>query len=380
MKGGHDSKKVAGRAFSAFIAMTVGGIFSYDPGYLYAAGNSAYVSSVITAGMAALLFCASLSSVKRAGTRDACELVESRFGRIARTASAVPLSIALILCAARPISIFAQVLHRLVFDGSDYYSILAFILPVTFYMAVKGHVSVARTSVCVSFVLAASLVLVILLSAKGYESFRLYPLIGDGIPHMMSCAVSDLVFIAAPLLSMTGVRDLSYERATHGCVRGDLSDDRANRLVSGIKAAGGAALLITLSRLAAGLAYDPQSLSEMLIPLYRIGFVSPRPGAMFRFDKIFIMIWLTCCMVSSAYCVDSAAELLSGSGKRFKTAVLFICCAVLALCVLPLFVSVRVWDKLTFISAKYGALLLIPYSALTIAAGLSGQMKRSERA
>ena len=351
--------------FAAFLAMTVNGIFSTEPSWAYSSGNSAYIAAPISAALAALITAAVFSLPERAGVDSLPELLRSRFGRLGAMLFALPLSAALVICAARPISVFAQVLHRQVFDGSGYFAILAFILPVTFFMAAKGARSVSGTAVCVAFVFSAALIAGMLLPMRGYEAYRLYPIMGDGAGHMLRFAASDELYVASPLIGL--------------CAFGSGFKSPSIAKKGSLTAAVLAAVLIAAGRLAEGLAYDPKTLSEMLMPLYRLSFVSPRPGALVRFDKLMIMLWLTGCMVSSAYCVTAAAELIAPSAEKAKGLRLpaAACMAsVLFLTALPLFIPDGTLENARLFVSKYGAALLLPTLSAAAAAAFVKPKRR----
>ena len=353
--------------FAAFTAMAVNGIFSTEPSWAYSSGNSAYISAPVSCALAALTAAAVFSLLERTNADSLQSLLRSRFGRLGSALLVLPLAAALVICAARPISVFAQVLHRQVYDGSGYFSILAFIIPVTFFMAAKGARSVSGTAVCVAFVFAGALIAGVLLPMRGFETYRLYPIMGDGAGHMLRFAASDELFVAAPLVGL--------------CAFGNGFISLSNVKRGSLIAAAAAAFLIAVCRFAEGLAYDPKTLSDMLMPLYRLSFVSPRPGALVRFDKLMIMLWLSGCMVSSAYCITAAAELLEPSAENAKIPRLpmVICmAAVLLIVILPLRVPDDTLIKARLFVSKYGAILLLPTLAAAAAAALKTP-KRNKR-
>lgn len=283
---------------AATVALTVNGIFSTDAKYAYSEGNSTYVWVPASILLSLIPVFVLSYSMERRSCGDLAEYADRTCGK-AMGGVAVALIVAgLIYCAAKPFTCFLEVLHRLVFDGVSYNAVLAFIFPVTVFAALKGFECIGRLAAVFDGLLLISILTAIASAAPTYESYRLYPLMGDGALSLLRSTASQTLAALPPLLGLlASARGLNGIRYARKCAA-------ASALIS--------AFICGAVQLALGLTYTYKTLSGLLMPLYRINFLSLSQNYALRLDKLFIMVWLCGCVISSAYCIYCAARLHAG--------------------------------------------------------------------
>lgn len=348
-------------SMAALISLCVCGVFGPSPGSFTEGSNTAYISvplAALVSGAAG----AALFALFRSGGKTFPELLDP-FGRAVGTALALPLALGLLFCAVRPLSVFIQVLHRLVFDGAVFALIQAFVLPVTFFMAAKGASSVGRTALVLAGVIGLSFAANTVLAAPGFDAYRLYAGLGEGAGQTLSSALSYSFFFMTPLLGIA-------VNAGEGDLR---SLSHRSALVTGVKAAA----VCFAAQISTALSFHPAMLGDMIMPLCRIAFVSPKPGAIYRFDKVFVMIWLMGAMISAAYCLASGARLVSGvlGAESDLPAALIFCALAAGLLFLPLALPAGLNERVRFIIERYGAAL----PAVTAAAAAVSAFRERRR-
>ncbi len=345
------------------VSLCMNGVFAFDPAHEYEGGNSSYISLPLYVLIALVITLPVIGSVKKTGSRDIAEHIGKLPLGGALKLTLTPLYLLLLLCAARPLSTFAQVLHRLVYDGVSYTSILAFIIPVMAIMAWKGAEALGRTARCIAGALLSAFAVAVVSAVPGFEAYRLFPLLGDGAAHFAGFTASSLIAFLPPMLALTVLGP-----ALQGAVFIKKAAARGALI---------AAIVVFAAQLAVSLAFTPQELGTMLMPLYRITFLKPNASYMFRLDKLFIMIWLGGCMVSGAFSIYSAALLFARSfGQRDVTpAVLVSCLLVCCLLLLERKLPPEILGKAVGMIEKYGVVSLAP---LWISACAPALLKRGK--
>ena len=343
---------------AAAVSLCMNGIFAIDGAYAYSGGNSTYVTVPLAALCSLLPILLLVFSMERCGSTSLSEHLLGVMGCVFGRLLAVLLGFALVICAALPLAAFAQVLHKLVYDGVKYSAILAFIFPVTVFTAIKGFESIGRTALCIAGFLLASFAAALISASNGYELYRLYPLMGGGAAHVASFSLSETLAFMPPLTALAV------------CAEALQGLDNVRRSACGASLISAAVCLA--AQLAVGLSYPAEILTGMTLPLYRIGFLSANPGYLMRLDKLFIMIWLMGAMLSGAYCIYSASRLYAGVFRQrdvtpaAAVVSLFVCGSLLAL----LEDESGAVSRIGGIAARYGfALVLMPVLAAS-AAGL----------
>lgn len=288
---------VTGAAALTSAAMITNGLFALDPEFAYAEGNSAYIALPLSAIVSLFAALALFASMKRSNSADLYGHLETSLGRYGALAASICIMAAFMYCAAEPMIAFLRVLHRLVYDGVSYASILFFVFPMVVYAAWKGLETLSRSAIVLFAVMLASFAAAILAAAPDLEAYRLYPIMGDGAGHFaFLTAAQTLAFLpplAAAAVNMKGMN-------------GVRSAQKAALYASVVSAA-----VVGAAELALSAIYPYKVLSGLLMPLYRINFLSLSQSYLIRLDKLYITVWLGVCMLSSAYMVFSASHLFA---------------------------------------------------------------------
>lgn len=290
---------VTGAAALTSAAMITNGLFALDPEFAYAKGNSAYLALPLSALVSLVIVLLLLGSMKRAGSKDLAEHLQNRFGRMGALIAAIPIIAALVICAAEPMTAFMRVLHRLVYDGVSFYAILFFIFPITVCAAWKGLETLTRTAIILLSVMLVSFAAACLAAIPDFRAYRLYPIIGDGIRHFIYLSAAETLAFLTPLTAAA-----IHMQGMHGA-------RSAQKVV--LIASIASALVMGSVELAVSAIYPYKVLSGLLMPLYRINFLSLSQSYLIRLDKLYITVWLGVCVLSSAYMTNSAAHLFARS-------------------------------------------------------------------
>ncbi|MBO4384694.1 MAG: GerAB/ArcD/ProY family transporter [Clostridia bacterium] len=283
----------AGTSLAA-LAVFSSEVFSIDSKTMYANGNASYAALPL-AVMISLLILLPAAAVSEGGLAG---LFADAFGKAGGAVAAAVVSVGFVRAAAKPMTGFLEVLARLVFDGVPYARILLYIMPVTVLIAWKGFESIGRLALVFSGLIFVSVLIAAASAAPEFEVSRLYPLPSVNA-DTAGKTLSGTAFALPPLAAL-----LTNEKGLGG---------KRNVLKTAAAAAALSAVLICFTQLALGLVYPYGILSGLSMPLYRINFLSLRQSYALRLDKLFIMMWLTGCVISCAYLVYSASLLLTVS-------------------------------------------------------------------
>ncbi|MBO4848083.1 MAG: GerAB/ArcD/ProY family transporter [Clostridia bacterium] len=275
------------------------GVFALDPSFAYENGNLTYLSIPLSMLVSLLPVLFIVGSMKKTGSRDLASHMRKTMGGVLAPAAALPLVAALVYCAARPLINFTEVLHRLVYDGVSYPAILSFVIPVTVFIAWKGFESIGRLAVIFTGFIALSVAAAAISAAPSFETYRLYPLYSGGTGSFVSFTASETLMFIPPLAALT--------------VCGSGLNGAENAGKTAAVSAAAAAFAACAVQLAIGLVYPYRVLSGLLMPLYRINFLSLAQSYALRLDKLFIMVWLNGAVISAAYCIYAASRLFAGT-------------------------------------------------------------------
>ena len=307
---------VAEAACAAAIAMCANGLFGVDQTYAYSAGNSTYISIPLSALLSLCVFLLLCASMKSSGASDLWQLLERSLGTAVGIFAALTICVSLLICACVPIGNLTHVLDDLVFEGVEFPVLLAFLLPTAAFLAFKGLETIGRTAKCYAALLVLSLIAAAASSVKGFESYRFFPIVGDGLGHMLCFSASEGVCFLPPLTALLifgdGLQGVEHSRK------------------AGIRAALASAAVCLISQLMLAGLYTYRGLSEIFMPLCRVNYLGIERSYVMWLDKLLVMAWLNAGMISAAYCVYAAALLFARAfGQRDVTpAVAFMTLAV----------------------------------------------------
>lgn len=342
----------AGLIASVGTALFFCGVFSIEGTRAYAQNVPTYIAIPLALLLSLAPVLLAARAMKRAGARNLGQLMRFSFRRVFCFAASLSLAAGALFAAANPLADCARVLHKLVYDGAAYRSILAFVFVPLAVLCVKGLACITRTGLIMAAPLAASVAAALLTAVPGYDTARLFPLPGCEIIDAASFTASySFAFLPVLILSLV----FPQKPGTHS--------------KTAVKAALFALPFITLSLLAVRLSYPAAMLGGISMPLYRMGLVRPGPGFLLRLDKLLIMLWLAGSIISTALLLRCAGELLSDALGVRKGLTAFMLALI---CVMSVLAEAHGAERTAVIRSYlfiYGALLtLVPTAAASLAA------------
>lgn len=350
--------------FLMAVTLCVNGIFTIDPVYGYGKGNSTYLSLPLSIMLSFVLFTAVSQIMKKTGCINFAELICTIMGRSAARAASIPIVLALLLCAISPLNRFVIVMHNLVYSDVSYTAILAFIFPSIMIVAWHGLESIGRVAKCFTALMLLILVIAIVTAASSFESYRIFPIIGDGIPHMLEFTVSEVASFFPPMIAL-----LIISRGVHGV-------KHAQKI--GLYATVISIVICAVTQITLSLVYTSEDLSRMFMPLYRINFLNVIESYMLRFDKLFMMAWLNGCIISCAYCIYSASLLFTEVYSMRDVNPALAAFSLTTLCIVLAGVERTSAnnEQIQDILVRYGFLLIIIPIAIALICGVIKSFKR----
>ena len=353
---------------AAAIAMCANGMFDVDAGYAYEKGNTTYISIPLSALSAALVFILAAKIMKEHGIKSLCSLFQFAFGKVLAVAASVLICASLIFCAAEPLANLTQVLDGAVYEGVEYPALLAFILPVTIFIAFKGMETIARTAKVFAALLVLSVAAAFVLSLPGQQSYRLYPLPGDSAGHFVRFTLSQWICFLPPLAVL-----LIAAPGLHGT-------EHAEKI--GISSAVITAIICFAAQFMLARLYSYKALGSLFVPLCRVRYLSLERSYAMWLDKLLIMAWLIGCMVSSAYCIYGAALIYANAFGQGDVgpAVIFVSLAVCTCVLLEFGMGIANTSVIHDIVIRWGSLgAFVPIAAASAFAAVKGKRKKAVR-
>lgn len=349
--------------FAAAVTLCMNGIFSINPEYAYSQGNSTYLSIPLSILLSAAFFLAITLLMKRTGTKALDELMTVTVGKIGAKVMAVPLILALLLCAVTPMIQFIELMHAMLFSNSSYVAIIAFIFPSIMIIAWQGMESIGRIAKCFGVFLLLMLIVAIATAIPTFETYRLYPIMGDGAAHFAGFTASQTLSFLPPLLAL-----LIIGRSMQGV-------EHARR--AGLYAALTAILVCGITQFALSLVYTYQGLADSFVPLYKINTLNLSESRFLRLDKLFAIAWLNGCMISSAFCIYAASLLFAKtfSQRDVNPSVAAISCVAIGATIVKLRSSAASETAVEAAIVRYGAMLAAAPLAVVAIIGLIKRKK-----
>lgn len=280
---------------AAAIAAAASGIFTSDGQALYAKGNSAYVSMLLSAGFALIVFLLTAGAMRRTGCETLWGLLRCGLGALFGRIAALLIIALLIASAASVLSRFSLMLSRFVYPDAAEWQILAYLVPASFIPAWLGLEGIGRTARLFIWLILVMLFGALIMAAYNYEPDRLAPFLGDGAANMINLGARNSLLFLPALLGL-----LISARGVHGTVAA-----RKAGYVAGIAAG----VTSALCQLCLGMTYPYKDLAQMHSPMYRIT-MNFRSGGYFpRMDKLLLFGWVLSGMLASGFYLYTAALL-----------------------------------------------------------------------
>ena len=282
---------------AAAIAAGASAVFATDTGALYAKGNSAYLSTPLSALLSLGAFLLAARAMQRRGDRNLWELLHDGFGSVIGRAAALLCGAVLIFAAAGLLSRFSLMLGRFVFPEASEWQVLAYLAAASFLPAWMGLEGVGRTARLFIWLLLAAVLLALLLAAYNYQPHRLAPVLGDGLPNMAALSFRDTALFFPALAGL-----LIVTRGVHGVTA-------AKRAGYGAGIAAG--IVGSLCQVCLGMTYSYRDLAQMHSPMYRLTMNFRSGGYYPRLDLLLLMGWTLSGALGAAFYIYAAALLFA---------------------------------------------------------------------
>ena len=276
----------------AAIALAVSGLFSSDPRGAFHNGNSAYIYVPLALMLAIAAFLLIHAAMKRSGAADLAELYSRALGPISPLFGLL-LSIALCFAAAATFNYFSMLLHRYVFVNAGYPELLFYCVLPPLFMAWKGLECISRTAKFFVWILLISLIVEFAIAESGFETYRLFPIGGNGLESMLQSAGRGMGMFL-PALSGLFI-----------CTQG--LQGRKNARCYGLWAALAAGVVLTAAYFCIALSFSYHDATAIFSPLYRMSSLGQGNKYQMRVDKILLFLWLAGGMIAAAYYNYTAA-------------------------------------------------------------------------
>ncbi len=282
---------------AAAIAACASGIFTTDSEALYARGNSAYLSMLLSAGLALAAFLFTAWAMRRADNKNLWELLHDGLGGMFGRIAALLYAVLLLLAAAAVLSRFSLMLGRFIYPEASECQILAYLVFAAFLPAWLGLEGIGRTARLFIWMLLAALFGALAMAAYNYEPHRLAPYLGDGTANLINLGARGVLLFFPALLGL-----LIAARGVHGTTA-------AKRAGYGAGIAAG--VVSSLCQLCLGMTYPYRDLAQMHSPMYRITMNFRTAGYFPRLDKLLVFGWVLSGILAGGYYIYTAALLFA---------------------------------------------------------------------
>lgn len=283
------------------MASVIGGIFLMNTASFYGRGNSSYLSSVLSAGLALLAFYLVAESMRRTGCEHLAMLYQKAFGRILCLPMGLLTACTVAVSAVVPLTRLMYIMGWYVFMESSAAEVALYFLPPILFLAWRGLETIGRTAKLYLPSVVLSVVVALIVASPAYEAFRLYPLLGNGLRHTLELAVIGVSRFFPALLALLI------------CGKGMQGLD--NVAVSANVATIGGAVLTGGSQLFLGMTYSYQALSKMHSPMYQLTMSVRTGSAYLRTDKVLLFMWTIGGLIAGGFFAYAAALMYASACK-----------------------------------------------------------------
>ncbi len=350
------------------ISVCSSGIFAIHAQEMYAHGNSSYISAIISAMTAIGLFLFVLCAMRVSGCKHLMSLIRYAFGGFGASLATAVLAFSFLMAASEPLSRAILVFGRFIYVESEGWSLLVYIAPVIFAITWMGMETLGRTARLLVWVLLGSIVIGLLWAASEYQTFRLFPLIGNGIGNMLWDSLQGLSRFLPGLAAW-----LCVAQGAQG-----LMNTKCSGLIGGIT--GGAITAITQTCL--GMTYTYNTLTAMRSPMYHLTMMARSSSVLQRLDQILLFFWLAAMILSTSFYAYAAALLLVVLFKQkdIRPAAASIC-AIIASLILITYLEVPWYEQFGEFYIQYGWIFIAaPLLIASITALIKAAVKKRKGA
>ena len=248
-------------------------------------GTAGWMMSIISASTTILFFIFAYLLAKRFSDKDLVEIFEETLGKPLGFIFSISICIATMYIASIRIREFSEVLKTYTLPKSPPSFIVGIFIIGILVLSHLGLESIARLAKLLSYSLAMGLILVLALSYKNYEVYRLFPILGYGVKPIVkngilrSSAYFEIVFILFFAKSLQGTKYIKKVGFT-------------SLILSGI--------IITTCLLAFSLTFPYYTALEVTSPMYQLTTLIDYGRFLQRVDPVFLFIWTFSTFISVA--------------------------------------------------------------------------------
>ena len=283
----------------ALLACVISGLFAMNTKTQYANGNSAYISSPLAAMLSLLVLLPIYFVMRRKGIRNLAELYRFAFGPVLAVLAATLTLGSILYAAAMPLLRLLLIMDQYIYAQAALQNIALYQLPCVLILSWMGLEILGRTAKLFVIPVILSLVATFLIAIPAYEAFRLFPLLGNGLPQALWYGVTGMGRFLPALLCLlicgTGVH--GPKNAAQGAAIGAV----------------GSAVIVGGSRLLIGMAYPYYMLSQMPTPMYRVTMAVSGAKVYLRADKILLFFWILGGMLAGGFYAYAGALVFAGA-------------------------------------------------------------------
>ena len=280
-------------ASAVLIATFFGCCFGTDSRMLYEHGNASYLAQILASIQALLLFEAIVWTLRMRGGLDLSALIgRSRL----KAAFAVPLVLALVLAAIRPLEQFQTAITQYVFPDAKQVTVCLYLLPCLLLLTALGAETLMRTSRLLLPLFLLSIVGALILGTGQYRADRLFPIPLKEPMRIFSLSGSVQFSSIPPLLALL--------------ILGEGTQDRMAMRSAGRIGAIGGGLLAAGAFFALAQSFTWVRLRDMPTPLYDMLVAVRTVNPTLRIDRAVLFLWLGGAILTAAYYLYAACLLL----------------------------------------------------------------------
>ncbi len=282
-------------ATTAWIACWISGVFAMNTETYYANGNAAYITTVLSAMLALLVFYMIAEVMQRKGCQNLAALYRRAYGRVLAMPMGLLTAMTLIYASVILLVRLAMILSRYVYAESNVVNTSLYFYVCVLVLAWMGLEIIGRTcKLFFRWILIAAIVQVVV-ALPALSAFRLYPLPGIDATEMLWQGATGISRYFPALLGL-----LICGRGVQG-----VENARGEAVIG----AAGGGLMAGGMELVIGMAYPYKMISQMHSPMYRLTMAIRSDDGYLRTDKLLLFFWALAGMLSGGYYAYAASLL-----------------------------------------------------------------------
>ncbi len=269
------------------------GVFAREAHGAQQGGTGRYLSCAFGAAVALLIFVAIAGGMREKRVPDLAALYTRAFGRIGGAVAGLVTALLLAVAAAEPLAGIFAILDSCIYTEAPVQNVLFYALVPLLFFALMGLETLTRTAKLFTVVILLAMAVFAAMAAPAFETFRLYPLLSEGLRETLSAGLSESGRFLPALLAL-----LICANGLHGVKNASFAG-YASILVGGTVAVG--------VLLCVGLTFDQGMLATVDAPVYRAMMTARTGSAYVRADKLLLFFWTIAALLCAGFFAYAAA-------------------------------------------------------------------------